>query len=169
MTRWHPLAPVDADFFSSAPHVFRYQKKFPATPEQVWKSLTSNESLAAWGPEIKKVTWTSPRPLGMGATRDVVAAGEVITMRERFFRWEEGRRHSFCAYESTLPIFKRFAEDYVVEPDGADTLFTWTVALEPTSALALPFKVLTPALRVASTRIFKGWQRHFAALRQHRP
>ena len=39
--------------------------------------------------------------------------------------WEEGRRHSFAAYESTAQLFKRFAEDYLVEPDGDDTLFTW--------------------------------------------
>jgi hypothetical protein len=26
---------------------------------------------------------------------------------------------------------KRFAEDYLVEPDGDDTLFTWIVAIEP--------------------------------------
>ena len=36
-------------------------------------------------------------------------------MRERFFRWEEGSRKSFGVYESTLPLFKRFAGDYIVE------------------------------------------------------
>ena len=50
MTRWHPLEPADDEFFTSAPHVFRYQKRFAATPEQVWALLTSDISIAAWGP-----------------------------------------------------------------------------------------------------------------------
>jgi hypothetical protein len=101
--------------------VFRYQKRFAATPEQVWESLTSDISIAAWGPAIKEVNWTSPRPFGVGTTREVVAPGGS-TMRERCFRWDEGSSHAFYVYESKLPIFKRFAEDYVVEPDGAENV-----------------------------------------------
>ena len=56
MTRWHALEPADADFLTSAPHVFRYQKRYAATPEKVWESLVSDESLAAWGPMITDVT-----------------------------------------------------------------------------------------------------------------
>ena len=137
MTRWYQLEPADADFFQSAPHVFTYQKRFAASPAQVWAQLTSDASIAAWGPATKEVNWTSPRPFGIGTTRDVVAPGGA-TMRERFFRWEEGSRKSFGVYESTLPLFKRFAGDYIVEPDGADTLFTWVVAIEPKEKLALP-------------------------------
>jgi len=73
-------------------------------------------------------------------------------MRERYFRWDEGRSHAFYVYESALPIFKRFAEDYVVEPDGAETLFTWTVAIEPKNAFRLPLKVLAPHSRRALGR-----------------
>jgi hypothetical protein len=161
MTRWYPLESADAEFLGSAPHVFRYQKKFTATPEQVWDSLTSEESLAAWGPSIKKVTWTSPRPFGVGTTRDVVAPGGA-TMRERYFRWDEGHRHSFAVYASTLPVFNRFAEDYLVEPAGDGTLFTWIVAIEPKGALGLPFKLLAPAVKAGFGRIPSGGQRYFA-------
>src|ERR1700709_2603776 len=122
MTRWYQLESADADFFESAPHVFTYQRRFAAPPAQVWEQLTSDVSISAWGPAIKSVTWTSPRPFGVGTTRDVVALG-VATSAARSFRWDEGRRHSFAVYESTLPIFTRFAEDYIVEPDGNDTLF----------------------------------------------
>ncbi|WP_123023552.1 SRPBCC family protein [Mycolicibacterium stellerae] len=161
MTRWYPLESADADFFESAPQVFTYQKRFAASPAQVWEQLTSDASLAAWGPAIKKVTWTSARPFGVGTTRDVVGPGGV-TMRERFFRWEEGTRKSFAVYESTLPLFKRFAEDYIVEPDGAETLFTWALALEPKGALSLPFKVLAPAVKAAFGRIPGDGQRYWA-------
>jgi hypothetical protein len=159
MTRWHPLEPTDDEFFTSAPHVFRYQKRFAATPEQVWESLTSDVSLAAWGPAIRKVTWTSPRPFGVGTTREVVSAGSV---RERYFRWDEGHSHAFYVYEATLPLFKRFAEDYIVEPDGAETCFKWTLAIEPTNALRFPLKVLAPVLKGAFGQIPSSGQRYFA-------
>ena len=161
MARWHPLEPADDGFFTSAPHVFRYQKRFAAPPHEVWESLTSDISIAAWGPAIKEVTWTSPRPFGVGTTRDVVAPGGS-TMRERYFRWDEGRSHAFYVYESKLPIFKRFAEDYVVEPDGAETLFTWTLAIEPKDAFKLPLKVLAPVLKAGFGQIPSGGQRYFA-------
>ena len=72
MTRWHALEPADADFLASASHIFRYQKRYAASPERVWESLVSDESLAAWGPMINDVTWTSPRPFGVGTTRELV-------------------------------------------------------------------------------------------------
>ena len=162
MTRWYPLESADADFFQSAPHVFTYQKRFAASPAQVWEQLTSDASIAAWGPATKEVNWTSPRPFGVGTTREVVALGGATTMRERYFRWEEGSRHSFAAYESTIPLFKRFAEDYIVEADGDDTLFTWVVAIEPKDALALPFKVIAPAIKAAFGRIPSDGQRFWA-------
>ena len=68
------------------------------------------------------------------------------------FRWEEGRRHAF-SLRVDLPLFKRFAEDYIVEPDGDETLFTWVVAIEPKGALALPLKVIAPAVKAAFGRI----------------
>jgi hypothetical protein len=162
MTRWYPLEPADAEFLDSAPHVFRYRKRFAATPEQVWESLISDASLAAWGPSIKDVTWTSPRPFGAGTAREVApAAGPRV--RERYFRWDEGHSHAFYVYESTLPLFKRFAEDYVVERDGSGTWFTWTMAIEPKSAMTLPFKVLAPLLKAGFGRMPSEGERYFGA------
>lgn len=162
MTRWHALEPADAEFLASAPHVFRYQKRFAAPPEKVWESLVSDESLAAWGPMIKDVTWTSPRPFGVGTTRDVTA-GIGSVLRERFFRWEDGHRKSFYAYAAAMPVFKRFAEDYLVEPAGSETLFTWTLAIEAKPTFSLPVKVLAPVLKAAFGRIPASGQKYFAA------
>ncbi|MGE2720626.1 SRPBCC family protein [Mycolicibacterium celeriflavum] len=161
MARWYPLVSADADFLVSAPHVFRYEKLFAATPERVWESLTSDESLAAWGPSIKDVTWTSPRPFGVGTTRDVTAPGGAV-LRERFFHWDEGHQKSFYVYESTLPLFKRFAEDYIVEPEGRQTRFTWVLAIEPKRATSLPVAILSPLLRAGFGRIPSGGQKYFA-------
>lgn len=162
MTRWHQLESADESFLRSAPHVFRYSKRFAAPPERVWASLASDECLAAWSPTVSSVNWLSPRPFGIGTTREVALAPGLAKVRERFFRWDEGRGYSFEVYEASLPAFKRFVEDYAIEPEGADTRFTWTVAIEPKSALALPFKPLAPVLKLAFGRMATDGEKYFA-------
>jgi hypothetical protein len=165
MTRWYVVEPADEDFLASAPHVFRYSKRFAAPPETVWESLASDESLAAWGSTVSAVNWLSPRPFGVGTTREVVLAPGLARVRERYFRWDEGRRHSFSVYEASLPVFRRFAEDYVVEPEPSDsgaTRFTWTVAIEPKRAFAVPFTPLAPVLKMAFGRMAADGERYFS-------
>jgi hypothetical protein len=161
MTRWYPLEPTDDDFLSSAPHVFRYHNRFAAPPDKVWASLCSDASLAAWSSAIREVTWTSTRPFGVGATREVQPmAGPRV--RERYYRWDEGHSHAFYVYESTMPMFRRFAEDYILEPDGDGTAFTWVMAVEPKSALALPFKAIAPIMKGLFARVPNDGQKYFA-------
>jgi hypothetical protein len=165
MTRWYAVEPADGGFFTSAPHVFRYSRRFAAPPEKVWASLACKESIGAWSATVASLNWLSPEPFGVGSTREVALAPGLARVRERFFRWDEGHGYSFAVYESNLPAFKRFAEDYEVEPDGSDgnaTRFTWTVALEPKSALTLPFKPLAPVLKLAFGRMATDGEKYFA-------
>lgn len=157
------LESVDPDFFTTAPHIFRYVKHFAAPPQRVWDSLTSDESLAAWGPSVTHVTWLSPRPFGVGSSREVALAPGVVKVHETFFRWEDGRRYSFAVDHANIPSLRRFAEDYLVEPAGdGQTQFTWIVAIEPKPAFALPFKALAPVLKTAFGRMASDGQRYFA-------
>ncbi|MDF2822730.1 MAG: Polyketide cyclase / dehydrase and lipid transport [Mycobacterium sp.] len=162
MARWYPLEPTDATVFDTAAHVFRYQKRFDAPPEVVWTSLASDRCLADWGPSVSEVTWTSPRPFGVGTTREVALPLGAARVRENFFRWDEGVGYSFYVYESSAPLFRRFAEDYTLKPDGAGTLFDWTVAIEPRSALRVPFRALAPVLKAGFGRMAADGQRYFA-------
>ena len=99
----------------------------------VWSELTADDALH-WCRILQNVTWTSPRPFGVGTTRDVKALWGANLPREHYFRWEEGHRHSFYAVESSGPLFKALAEDYLVEPRSDDACrFTWTIAVEPTT------------------------------------
>jgi hypothetical protein len=161
MTRWYPLEPSDASVLVSAPHVYRYRSHFAAPPERVWESLASDESLAAWGPSLKAVNWLSARPFDVDTTREVVLAGGAPRMRERFFRWEEGRGYSFAVYEASVPLFRHFVEDYGVAAEGDGTLFTWTIAIEPKRAFALPFKALSPVLKFAFGRTVADGKKYF--------
>ncbi|KGI67756.1 SRPBCC family protein [Mycolicibacterium rufum] len=161
MPRWFALEPADAAFLDSAPHVFRYEKHYDAAPEQVWESLQSDASLSEWGSTVTSLTWTSPRPFGIGTTRTVALGPAQV--HERFFRWDEGSGYSFYVYESNAPLFRRFAEDYRVEPDGTGTRFTWVVAIEPVGAMRLPFRLLAPLVKAGFGRMASDGTRYFAA------
>ncbi|MDT5324464.1 MAG: hypothetical protein QOF25_1616, partial [Mycobacterium sp.] len=89
-------------------------------------------------------------------------AGGAPRVRERFIRWDEGRGYSFAVYEASVPVFRHFVEDYVVQADGDGTVFTWTIAIKPKRAFSLPFKVLSPILKVAFGRTASDGKRYFA-------
>jgi hypothetical protein len=129
MAKFHHLEAADESFFSSAPHVYRFPVELSVSPERVWESLTSDGSLADWGLGIK-LSWTTPRPFGVGTGRRVTMPLGLMTVNERFFIWEEGSRYSFFVETADRPILRRFAEDYVVEKTPTGSRFIWTIAIE---------------------------------------
>jgi hypothetical protein len=124
----------------------------------VWADLTNDNPLS-WCRILRRITWTSPRPFGVGTTRTASALGGANVLREHFFRWEEGRRHSFYVIEASAPLFRHFAEDYLVEPTGEDScVFTWTIAAEP-RPLARP---AAPLNRALLRSLFRDTRKHYA-------
>jgi hypothetical protein len=133
--------PVDETFFGSAPHRLTGVFDVAQPAAAVWAELTEDNTLS-WCRILADVSWTSPRPFGVGTTRTVKSLKGANVIHEYFFRWEEGRRKSFYVVESTAPLFKRFAEDYLVEPTSDSACrFTWTIAWEP-SAIGKPGNAL---------------------------
>ena len=165
MTKWHALQPADVSFFRTAPIVHRYPVKLPVPPEQVWESIASDESMKAWkGLHVPRLTWTSPRPFGVDTTREVVLPLSAMTVRERFFRWDEGKGYSFYVYEANRPVVDRFAEDYVIEPDGDGAILTWTIAFEPKPRLRLITKLLDPVNKRGFAVFPRAAKQYFATL-----
>jgi hypothetical protein len=158
---WYPLEAADASVFSSAPHVYRFEKHYDASPERVWESLSSDECLAAWSPAVSRTTWTTPRPFGVDTTRELALAGGAVKVKERFFRWDEGKGYSFYVTEANIPMLQRLAEDYVIEPEGSGTRFLWTVAIEPRPKFALPVRLLSPVNKLAFGRMAADGAKYF--------
>ncbi len=157
MPPWFTCKTVDESFFESAPMRLRagFEVAWPAA--KVWEELTADDTLG-WCRILQDVSWTSPRPFGVGTTRAVKSLQGANLLRERYFRWEEGRRKSFYVAESTGPLFRAVAEDYLVEPRGADACrFTWTIAVEPT-ALG---RASTPVNRAILKTLFTDTARHY--------
>jgi hypothetical protein len=126
---WFELQPVDEAFFAGAPLRLSDSFDIALPAARVWEDLTADDPLA-WCKLLRDITWTSTRPFGVGTTR--TARSRAGTIREYFFRWEEGSRMSFYVLEANTPLFRRFAEDYLVEPASDDSCrFSWTIAVEP--------------------------------------
>lgn len=152
------LQPVDETFFASAPSRASETFAIPRPAAEVWAGLTADDPLA-WCRPIKG-RWTSDRPFGVGTTRRMKVLGGAITVREHFFVWEEGRRKAFYVTSANLPLFRRLAEDYVVEPDGDDACrFTWTIAYETT----LAGRAGGPVNKALFSWLFADTRKHFAA------
>ena len=158
----YTLAPTDETFLREAPKRFERTFEIARPAEQVWAELTGPAALS-WCRALAGdgVEWTSPRPFGVGTTRRVRVLGGLLRVDERYFAWEEeGRRKAFAGVSANLPLIKRLAEDYVVEPAGADACrFTWTVAVQPT-AVGRPGGPLNAAI---FRSLFRDTERHYAA------
>ncbi|MBN9618893.1 MAG: SRPBCC family protein [Actinobacteria bacterium] len=163
MTRWYQLERPDATTFTEATELFRFPARFAASPERVWDSLVSDASLAAWGLGVQSLHWTSPRPFGVGTTREVVLPLRAMTIREEFTRWDEGSGYSFHVREANRPGLRSFAENYELVPDGDGTFFTWTIALEPAPRFGPVLRAMRPANRRAFGLLVRGGARYFAS------
>ena len=122
---------VDASFFDAAPMRFRNIVDLDTTPAEVFAIFDDASSWPKWFAGMHKVAWTSGEPHGVSATRTVWMA-PLLTLDERFFRWEPGRRISFFLTGHSQPLAHALAEDYLLEETApGKTRFTYTVAMEP--------------------------------------
>lgn len=152
------LEPVDEAYFERAPQLFVHTWSIAQSVEKVWAELVGDHPLH-WVRGLR-LRWTSPRPFGVGTTRQAKVMGGLMTIDEHFFLWEEGRRCAFYVTRTNIPIFKAFAEDYVVEPDDAGGCrFTWRIAATP-STLGRPG---APLNKVMADRTFADTGRYFHA------
>jgi Polyketide cyclase / dehydrase and lipid transport len=127
-TRWRPIDEADDALFAVAALYHTRSVEVPYPAEQTWAALTG-EGVPAWTKGMKRLTWTSPRPFGVGTTREIEMGGGFM-LRERFFRWEEGHRKTFTGVADTLGIFRRLVEDYVVEDTGRGSRLSWRWAAD---------------------------------------
>lgn len=154
---WFTCQPVDEAVFDHAPLHLRGRFEIPRSAAEVWAELTSDNPLA-WCRILQDVSWTSPRPFGVGTTRTARALHGTNVLKERYFRWEEGRRHSFHVVEASAPLFSWLAEDYLVEPTAEGScVFTWTIAAQPRGLSRLA----SPVNRRLLGTLFRDTRKHY--------
>ena len=161
MTRWFPLTPADDDFLSSAPAITTQVLDVPVPAATLWAALAADDAVVSWGPGATACRWTGGKPYGVGTVREVTVA-RVVTVREHFYRWDEGTRMTFFVAESTRPGIRRMAEDYVVEETATGSRLTWTVAMEVAHLAGPTAIVLKPVLGLAIGSMVSGLRKQLA-------
>jgi hypothetical protein len=124
------LEPADEDFLRTAPQRYVFPMELPVSPERVWQDAMAGPHALRFVRGLR-IRWTSDAPRGIGSTRTAFAGFGAIHLQERYFVWDDGRRNAFMGTAVNVPLFRRFAEDYVVEPTASGCRFTWTFAAEP--------------------------------------
>lgn len=152
------LSPSDDTFLDTAPHRYTHIVDIPAPGRQVWDTLAADDALVSWSPVITAATWTSPRPFGIGTTREVTLGG-FLRLQERFYRWDEGARMTFTVDAASVPGLKRFAEDITLLPLATGTRIIWTFAIEGTAALRPLLAAASPVNRFVTRTIASGTSR----------
>jgi carbon monoxide dehydrogenase subunit G len=131
----HPCERVGLDFIDGAPFRFVSTVDLTITPEQVFEVLDDAESWPHWATVITKVTWTSPRPHGVGTTRTVDMRGGIVG-DEQFLAWEPHSHIAFRFNEASTRSIAAFAEDYRVVPTATGCNLTWVMAMKPNGMAA---------------------------------
>ena len=153
--RWHRLFEAEDDFLQAAPFRYVNTVDLPVAPERMWAALTADDTLVSWTPLVTGLRWTTPRPFGVGTTREVTIL-RLLTSRERYYRWDQGRRKTFTAAEVSVPGLRRLAEDYVVERTLGGSRFIWTLALEPGPILKPILRLTNPITASMLRRVARG-------------
>lgn len=128
-------------------------------PEQVFESFENADDWPVWAKVIKRVTWTSPKPFGLGTTRKVEMAGGM-TGWEEFVAWTPGERMAFRFNEISTRGINAFGEDYLVEKTAAGCRVTWVMVQEPLGINRLVMKLVGPVL----DRVLRGYLKRLKSL-----
>jgi uncharacterized protein YndB with AHSA1/START domain len=125
MQSLHSHTPVDGTFFAVAPLCITVRRELPVSADELFRRFEDPEFWRRW--IVDRVEWTSPAPLGRGATRNVWVG--PLQAEEHFFAWDPGRRIAFTFARSTIGLLESFAEDYRLTDlgDGRCEL-EWTMA-----------------------------------------
>src|SRR4051812_6234109 len=105
---WFDVEAMDLGFTTRSPFVLENQAVINATPDRVFAIFATGERQAEWFQDFVACRWTSAEPHGNGAEREVEL--KLLTVKERFLAWEEGKRLSFTVYGITLPLVSAMVE-----------------------------------------------------------
>jgi hypothetical protein len=162
MARRFTLKPCSESFLTAAPKRYVGTFEIDRPGAEVWAELTRDGALD-FCRMLSGARWTSPRPFTVGTTRTMKVTPGLLAVDETYFIWDEGPpvwRKAFYVNAASLPLFRRLAEDYVVEETGANSCsFTWTIAGEPLP-LARPG---APINALLARSLFADTRRHFNA------
>lgn len=143
---------VELDFLTSAPMQFSNFVELAVTPQELWQVLERADTWPRWAGVIKKVTYTSPAPHGVGTTRTVQMLGG-LRGDEKFLAWEPGAHMAFRFEAASLKELTAFLEDYRIVATPTGCRLTWALSMELSGAS----RHFTPLSRPITNLMFKRY------------
>ncbi len=160
MPKQRSYRPVGLDYLETAPVRAALRQSLPASAETVFAAFEEPDFWTAWVGPIDEVVWTSPKPFGVGTTRDIVGRGSRIS--EEFIAWQAPRRIAFYFTDGNNPLFAALAEEYALEPRGDRCELVWRHAFECPPRLRLLQPVVAFGFERFASRALKKMADHLA-------
>jgi hypothetical protein len=158
MSDYFACEKVGVQFLEETKNVFVATEIVKATPEQIFDVFEDAHSWTVWAMPILKVEWTSPKPYGIGTTRNVHMMGDMIGYEE-FVAWERGKRMAFSFIGCNKNATEKFLEDYRVTDLGDGTCqVAWYMAMEVRGFSKHIMFLTRPIMRLANRRMFKKFR-----------
>jgi len=153
------LEECDECFIEKARYRFVNEISSEASITQTFDVVSGSDLESEWFPDFVSAEWKTPEPHGVGSIR--IYRLKFMTILEEFLVWDRGHRLVFRLNECSLPILRRFLENYVISPrpDGGSHL-RWEVCYEPRPSL----RFLHPFIRPFFERDFRKAARQLQAL-----
>jgi hypothetical protein len=163
MSDYFECTPVGVEFLQQTPNVFVAVEVIRATPEQIFEVFEDAEAWPVWAMPIQKVEWTSPKPFGVGTTRNVHMMGGLVGYEE-FVEWERGKRMAFTFLGASKDATEKFLEDYRVTDLGDGTCkVAWHMAMEVKGFSSHMMFLTRPIMRMMNRRMFKKFKAYTEA------
>ena len=154
---------VGLDYFATAPCRVRVREVVPAPPLRIFDVFADADSWSRWALPITGVEWTSPWPLGVGATRTVHMRGGMVG-HEEFIAWDPPRRMAFRFNESVEGGPLAFAEDYHLTDLGdGTTRVEWIMAMTLPGVSGKLSPVIQRAMQVGNRLMLRKLRSYVAS------
>lgn len=124
-----PCEPVGLELIDTARFRSTNSVDLSITPGQLWQVLEEEESWPRWS-YVTRMTWTTPRPLGVGTTRAIETSveGHVI---DEVIAWHPQAHLAFRVNATSADTEGASVEEFRIEPTPRGCRLTWTLAHDP--------------------------------------
>ena len=156
---WFELRKESLGFLDRAPVVHVAEAVIAAPQHAVFGAIAEPRGWADWFPGVRKASYTTPPPFGVGTIREADVGGTRWV--EELIEWEDPTRWAWTVLRASVPFAQAQVELFECIRVAEGTLVRWTLALEPRllARLAAPLagrmvrRLLRQAMANLATRL----------------
>jgi hypothetical protein len=157
-----PCDPVGSELVETARFRSTNSVDLHITPGQLWQVLEDEESWPQWS-YVTRMTWTGPRPLGVGSTRTIETrvGGHVV---DEVIAWHPQAHLAFRVIATSVDTEGASVEEFRIDPTPRGCRLTWTLAHDPRNPPLLA-RLVAPRVMNRKYRQYLGKLRAYTGMR----